>query len=244
MMKRAIAWFVLMALAVTSVACDVGSVSIGQVKTGPTVTDEIDVPVPDGATISDVEISMGGGNLSIDTGDIDSLISGTVSYNVEEIRPSVQTSGSRVVIEQGDLEGKVIPIGNWSDVENRWDLTLGRAPMQLTVNAGAAEAKLVNLAGLSASEVALRGGAGDFTLDLGGELQQDMSVEIDAGAAKITIIVPEGTAAELAFEGALTNIDASGAWQKSGNKYLLSGDGPRITFFVRMGLGSLNLQND
>lgn len=243
-MKRALVGFILMALAVTSVACDVGSVSVGQVKTGPTVTEDIDVPVPDGATTSDVEISMGGGKLSVDTGDIDGLVSGTVSFNVEEIRPSVQTSGSRVVIEQGDLEGKRIPIGNWSDVENRWDLTLGRAPMKLTVNAGAAEAKLANLANLSASDVALRGGAGDFTLDFGGELQQDMHVEIDAGAAKITVIVPVGTAAELAFEGALTNIDVGGAWQKSGNKYLLAGDGPRIAFVVRMGVGELDLRTE
>ncbi|MFN2219264.1 MAG: toast rack family protein [Anaerolineae bacterium] len=243
-MKRAIAWFILMTLAVTTVACDVGSVRFGQVKTGPTVTDQIDVPVPDGATISEVEISMGAGNLSIDTGDIGGLVRGTVAYNVEELRPSVQTSGSRVVIEQGDLEGTRIPLGNWSDVENHWDLMLGSAPMELTVNAGAAEAKLANLAGLSASAIAFRGGAGDFSLGFGGELQQDMRVEIDAGAAKVTIIVPEGTAAELTFEGALTNIDAGGAWQKSGSKYLLAGDGPRITFHVQMGLGELDLRND
>jgi hypothetical protein len=71
-----------------------------------------------------------------------------------------------------------------------------------------------------------------------------MHVEIDAGAAKITVIVPLGTAAELAFEGALTNIDAGGAWQKSGSKYLLAGDGPRITFVVRMGVGELDLRNE
>ena len=242
-MKRVIVSLVLVVLTLASTACNIGSVTLGEIKTGPTVTEEISVPVPDGATASDVEISMGGGDLSIDVGDLDGLVEGTVEYNVEEVKPVVQTSGNRVVIEQGDIEGKRIPLGNWSDVENRWDLTLGKAPMVLAVNAGAAEAELTRLADLRASDITMRGGAGDFGLDFGGDLKQDMRVVIDAGAAKVTIVVPEGTAAELTFEGAFTDIDAGGAWQKSGGRYVLEGAGPRITFTVRMGVGSLELRN-
>jgi len=230
-------------LALTGTSCDIGSVTLGEIKTGPTVTEEINVPVPDGGTTGEVEISMGGGDLSITVGDLDGLVEGTVTYNVEEIKPTVQTSGSRVVIEQGDLEGKRIPLGNWSDVENRWELTLGKAPIVLTVNAGAAQAVLTNLADLSAREMTLRGGAGDFRLDFGGDLGQDMRVAIDAGAAQVTIVVPEGTAAELTFKGAITDIDAGGAWQKSGSRYVLEGEGPRITFTIRMGVGNLDLRN-
>lgn len=242
-MKKTVACIALVVLALASTSCDIGSVTLGKVETGPTVTDEIKVPVPDGAATSEVEISMGGGDLSITVGDIDGLVEGTISYNVEDIEPVVQTSGSRVLIEQGDLEGKRIPLGNWSDVVNRWDLTLGETPLKLTVNAGAAEADLTGLADLRASDVAFRGGAGDFRLDFGGDLMQDMRVAIDAGAAKITIAVPEGTPAELTFEGALTDIDAGGAWQMSGGKYIIQGEGPRITFTVRMGVGNLNLRN-
>lgn len=242
-MRKVVSCIALAVLALTSTSCDIGSVTLGEIETGPTVTEEISVPVPDGATTSEVEISMGGGELSIDVGDVDGLVRGTVRYNAEDLKPSVQTSGSRVVIEQGDIEGTRIPLGGWSDVENRWDLTLGKAPMVLTVNAGAAEAELTNLADLSASEVTLRGGAGDFRLDFGGDLGQDMQVSIDAGAAQVTIAVPEGTAAELTFQGAITDIDAGGAWQKSGSRYLLEGEGPRITFTVRMGVGNLDLRN-
>ena len=242
-MKKTVACIALVVLALTGTSCDIGSVTLGEIKTGPTVTEEINVPVPDGGTTGDVEISMGGGELSITVKDLDGLVEGTVAYNVEEIKPIVQTSGNRVLIEQGDLEGKRIPLGNWSDVENRWDLTLGKAPMQLRVNAGAAQADLTSLADLSASDIALRGGAGDFRLDFGGDLRQDMRVAIDAGAAQVTIVVPEGTAAELTFEGALTDIDAGGAWKKSGDRYVLEGEGPRITFTVRMGVGNLDLRN-
>ena len=242
-MKKVMTCLVLVVLVLGNTSCDIGSVTVGDIKTGPTITEEINVPVPDGAATSEVEISMGAGDLSVDVGVIDELVRGKVAYNVEEIKPTIQISGNQVLIEQGDIEAKRIPLGNWSDVENHWALTLGKAPMVLTVNAGAAQAELTSLADLSASDITIRGGAGDFRLDFGGDLKQDMRVAIDAGAAKVTIVVPEGTAADLAFEGALTDIDAGGAWEKSGDRYVLEGEGPRITFTVRMGVGSLDLRN-
>ena len=242
-MKKAVGCIALVVLALVSTSCDIGSVTLGEIETGPTVAEEIKVPVPDGATTSEVEISMGGGDLSITVEDLDGLVGGTISYNVEDIKPVVQTSGNKVIIEQGDLEGKRIPLGDWSDVENRWDLVLGKTPMALTVNAGAAKAELTSLADLSASDLTLRGGAGDFRLDFGGDLAQDMRVSIDAGAAQVTIVVPEGTPARLTFQGAITDIDAGGTWQKSGGDYVLDGEGPRITFTVRMGVGNLDLRN-
>ena len=242
-MKKTVACIAFVVLVLASTSCDIGSVTLREVETGPTVADEIKIPVPDGATTSEVEVSMGGGDLSITVEDIDGLVEGTISYNVAEIEPVIKTSGERVVIEQGDLEAKRIPLGNWSDVVNRWDLALGKAPLKLTVNAGAAKADLTGLAGLRASDVIVRGGAGDFRLDFGGELLQDMRVAIDAGAAHVTIAVPEGTPAELTFEGALTDIDAGGAWQKSGGKYIVRGEGSRIIITVRMGVGDLDLRD-
>lgn len=242
-MKEAVLIMMLAVLCAVVASCDVGPVTLTEVKTGPTVTEEISVPVPEGGSASEVEISMGGGVLSIGVGDVDGLVAGTVAYNVPELMPSVQSSGARVTVQQGDIEGKQLPIGNWVGVENRWDLTLGKAPMALTVNAGATRAELTGLAGLAASQVTVRGGAGDFTLDFGGDLKQDMQVAVDAGAAQVTIVVPEGTAAELAFEGALADIYTEGAWKKSGSRYVLEGEGPRITFLIRMGVGDLNLRN-
>jgi hypothetical protein len=242
-MKKTVVLAALVVLALASTSCDIGPVTLTEIETGPTVTEEISVPVPEGGGVGEVEISMGGGVLSIGVGDVDGLVAGTVAYNVPELRPSVQSSGTRVTIQQGDIEGKQLPVGNWAGVENRWDLTLGRAPMALTVNAGAAQARLTGLAGLTTSQITVRGGAGDFALDFGGDLKQDMRVAVDAGAAQVTLIVPEGTAAELTFEGALADIDAEGAWKKSGSRYVLEGEGPRITFLIRMGVGDLNLRN-
>jgi len=241
---RTIAFLVLLGtlvLAVTS--CDVGSVTIGKIETGPTVTEKISVPVPEEG-IPQVVIGMGGGELDLTVGDTGKLVQGTVDYNVEEIKPNVLIEGERIRIEQGDLEGKNIPIGNWKDVENRWDLTLGTAPLELTVNAGAAKARLTHLADLGAAKIRLVGGAGDFSLEFTGSLRQDMEVTVEAGAARIALVVPEGTAAQLTFEGALTDIDTDGDWVKSGSQqYRLDGEGPRITFVVKMGVGKLDLRN-
>jgi hypothetical protein len=242
-MRNKATLLLLAGLALLLAGCDFGGVVIGEIVTGPTATEEINVPVPSGDGPTEVVIGMGGGELDLGVGKTDSLVKGTVDYNVEEIRPSVLVEGGRVRIEQGDIEGKRIPIGNWQDVVNKWNLTLGTAPMELTVNAGAARARLAGLADLNASEITFNGGAGDFVLDFSGSLRQDMEVTVSAGAAQIDIAVPSGTAAELTFEGALTDIDRHGDWEKSGNKYVHKGTGPKITFLIKMGVGRLDLLN-
>ena len=232
----------LVALAFVVGACGVRNVTIGEIETGPAVTEEIDVPGPAGGGTARVEIGMGGGDLSITTGSVDGMIKGTVAYNMQDLKPSVQIQGNQVRIEQGDIEGRRIPIGNWKDVENHWDLTLGTAPLTLSVNAGAARAELTGLADLNAAEIHFAGGAGDLTLEFSGSLRQDMRVSVDAGAAQVTLIVPRGTAAEATFKSALTDIDTQGDWEKSGNQYVLAGEGPKITFVIQMGVGRLEMR--
>jgi hypothetical protein len=241
MSKRAIV-LILMALALVTMACGIGGLSFTNVRTGPTVSKEISVNAPEEGTAT-LEINMGAGELSIQTGETSKLVEGVIEYNVDEIEPYVEEVGNRVTLEQGDLEGKRIPIGDWDNVVNRWDLTLGTAPMELTVNAGAAEAVLSGLADLNASRMSFNGGAGDFTLDYAGSLDSDMRVEINVGASDLTIVVPEGTAAEVSFRGALTDIDALGDWERAGGGYRLAGSGPVLRFDIRMGVGHLELRN-
>lgn len=233
----------LASLALVLAACSFGGVVIGNIVTGPTVTQEIDVPVPAGGGTTQVEIGMGGGQLNLTTGNIAGLVQGTVAYNVAEIKPSVLIQSDGVRIEQGDLQGKRIPIGNWSKVVNRWNLTLGTAPMTLTVNTGVAEANLSHLADLNASAIAVHGGAARITLEFSGTLRQNMQVMIDAGAAEIAVVVPQGTSAKLTLDGALTNVRPSGAWTRTRNLYSQPGEGPTITLVIKMGVGQLDLRN-
>jgi hypothetical protein len=56
------------------------------------------------------------------------------------------------------------------------------------------------------------------------------------------IIVPEGVSAKLIFKGGLANVSVSGAWEKSGDEYKLTGSGPQLLITVDLGAGNLELR--
>jgi hypothetical protein len=58
----------------------------------------------------------------------------------------------------------------------------------------------------------------------------------------VVIIVPEGTAATVKFEGGLANVERSGDWRLSGDTYSLQGEGPELNITVELGAGNLELR--
>ena len=112
----------------------------------------------------------------------------------------------------------------------------------LRYETGASKVELTGLANANFGSMNFRGGAGDYTLDFSGELQQDASVDVDAGVSSMTIIVPEDTNVTLFVAGGLTDVNRSGAWDRQNDEYSLSGSGPSLTINVSMGAGSLNLR--
>lgn len=116
---------------------------------------------------------------------------------------------------------------------------------QLSFGGGASNGVLRGLANARAQEVQFAGGVGSYTLEFGGQLQNDIDVTVEGGLGTVTIIVPEQTAAELTItEGQLANVSHRGGWEKVGDRYLVSGPGPRITFAVSMGPGSVDLRTE
>jgi hypothetical protein len=113
----------------------------------------------------------------------------------------------------------------------------------LVYETGASSSKLLNLANANFEKMNFKGGVGSYTLDFSGELLRDTVVEVDAGLSNLVIAVPRGVPAQLTIEGSLTNINTSGDWQRSGEIYVLSGDGPKITFKIKLGAGNLELIN-
>jgi hypothetical protein len=86
-----------------------------------------------------------------------------------------------------------------------------------------------------------KGGAGEYELDFSGDLQRDATVSVDAGLSSIQIIVPEGMAARVIVDRGLANVDIDSGWEKSGDDYSTSGDGPMLTINVNIGAGNLEL---
>lgn len=103
---------------------------------------------------------------------------------------------------------------------------------------GASNVTVFNLANANASTISFEGGAGNYTLDFGGELQRDASVTIRAGVSNITLVIPEGIAAQIRVNGGLSNITASG-WEQNGDTYTRAGEGPKLVILVDIGAGNL-----
>ena len=123
------------------------------INVGPTQELTIDEP-PGSAAVTDVDLSMGAGKLSLSAG-ASGLISGTVRYNVEPWKPTVTRSDDSVVVKQGSQKG-ISGLG--SDIVNDWTLKLGKSPMRLIVTAGAYEGTYT-LGGLTLQGLSIKDGA-------------------------------------------------------------------------------------
>jgi hypothetical protein len=106
---------------------------------------------------------------------------------------------------------------------------------------GASSVFMKGLSYANFSNMQFEGGAGSYTLDFTGKLQQDADVSISTGVSDITIIIPEGTPSRITVTGGLSDVSPSGTWTVDGKTYETSGNGPSITIDVKMGIGSLKL---
>jgi hypothetical protein len=113
----------------------------------------------------------------------------------------------------------------------------------LRYETGASTVDMMNLANANFASMVFRSGAGSYTLDFGGTLRREAQVDIESGLSTLTIIVPEGTAAEAEISGSLSSVVPHGAWTSQGStRYRLAGEGPRLLIDVTMGAGTVNLE--
>lgn len=255
--------------------------SMPAVELGPTLTQNIDVPVPDSSDTPNLSLKVSGGQFSLAPGAKKGLIEGTVTYDAPQLEPQIETNGRNIrIYPKEDIGLDALA----EEFENTWDVKLGSAPMELTINAGGADTEielgglsvvdlaifhggdnfhlsfsepnqiemkklkfiggasitttLTRLANARAENISFAVGAGDFTLDFSGELQNDVDVDVTSGLSTITIIVPEGVAAHVSSSWTMPNVEMIGSWQKSDDTtYILPGEGHKITIKVD-GLGA------
>ncbi|MEW5959152.1 MAG: protein kinase [Chloroflexota bacterium] len=160
---------------------------------------------------------------------------------------TVEVGGAQSEIELGGLAIQDLDV---SQGGANFELSFAR-PNQiemgtLSFSGGASNAVLSGLANARAGNIEFKGGVGNYTLDFSGELQNDIDVSIEAGLGTITVIVPEGRAAELLVsEGQLTSINPGEAWEKINDAYVLAGTGHKIRFSAKIGgPGSINLRTE
>lgn len=154
-------FFLLAIMAIVSLACGI-SVPV-QVKTGPTVTDQISVPLTSGNDLPyAVTLSFGAGNFTLTPGASNAVVSGTATYNVTDFKPKITINQAVVSVEQGNLKLGGIP--NFQNkIKNDWSLQLGDVPMRLSVSAGAYTGRY-ELGGLPLQSLSISDGAADVNL--------------------------------------------------------------------------------
>ncbi len=108
--------------------------------------------------------------------------------------------------------------------------------------------KRINLSGLAYARVKninfTSHLANETTFDFSGDLQNDIKVYIyGEDPVAITIIIPEGTNAEVFIKQESETLDIPESWQKKGQSYLIAGDGPLIFIEIDTPIESLKLRN-
>jgi hypothetical protein len=149
-------------------------------------TTKIEIPAPDSEQVTEVKLEFGAGELNIDPGDSDYLVSGTATYNVEEFEPEITATEGRVKISQQVDDINLIPVLG-DDLENRWDLALGSFPMELDIAAGGYQGEF-NLGGIPLRELRIAEGAAktDVSFSEPNPVEMD-TLRYDTGASQATL---------------------------------------------------------
>jgi len=111
----------------------------------------------------------------------------------------------------------------------------------LRYETGASDVTLRGLANANFSTLIFSGGAGKYELDFSGELQNDGTVNIEAGAGDVQLIIPKDVNVKMTVEGALVNVNLSSNWSQDGKKYTQTAEGPTLTIIVKMAAGNLTI---
>ena len=168
-------------LTLVSMACGFSVDLPPRVETGPDVTDEISVANPK-SDKTRLSLNFGAGELKLSTG-AEGLVEGTALYNVKELKPEITKNGSNIEIKQGNMEG----IPPFDNLKNKWDLQLGKTPMDLEIDAGAYDGSM-ELGGLALNNLIVKDGAAHVNLSFSEPNLVDMSnLAYSTGASEVTL---------------------------------------------------------
>ncbi len=198
-------------LALASLACGFSVDLPERVKAGPEVEESITVANPE-SDETRLAISFGAGELTLSPG-AQSLVEGTAIYNVKGLKPEISKNGDSIEIKQGDLKG-LPPL---EDMKNEWNLKLGDAPMDLTIQAGAYEGNF-ELGGLALKNLTVRDGASNVDLSFSEPNQTEMSMlRYETGASNVKLTgLANANFSTLTFSAGAGNytLDFSGELQR------------------------------
>jgi uncharacterized protein DUF2154 len=198
------------------------------------------------------EIVKNGSSIEIKQGDFKSLPPFKDMKNEWDLKLGNQPMD--LVIAAGAYDG-TLELGGLSlksldvkDGASNVDLSFSEPnPVEMSIlrySTGASDVKLSGLANANFSTLTFSGGAGNYTLDFSGELQQNAVITVDSGFGNLSLIIPDNVSAKVTVEGAAVNINHGSSWSQNGKEYAQQGDGPTLTIVVNMAAGNLLIGND
>jgi hypothetical protein len=175
-------------LALVSMACGFNiKAPITQVKIGTLQGVEIQIPLPEeSSTGVELNLEFLAGEIKLAPGADEYLASGTAAFNVPDLEPKIEGSGSSFTLRSGDMEIEGIPSfeGDW---KNEWDLQLASIPLSLNIQAGAYDGNF-ELGGLSLQKLAISEGGSNLTAAFSEPNQVEMSsFTFSTGGSNVTL---------------------------------------------------------
>lgn len=194
------------------------------------------------ADMARIDLDMGAGEFRVQGG-AEELFEGIFTYNVEKWKPKVEYrifgKKGHLTVSQGSTKG--IPAGHG---KNHWDIYLNEdVPIELVIDFGAGEGKL-DLRGMDLILVEINMGVGDLTVDLSGDHEKNLDVEIDGGVGSATVYLPRDIGVRVSVDKGIGSVDARN-FKKQGSFYSNSAYGKTdITINVEIdaGIGSIDLR--
>jgi hypothetical protein len=212
----------ILVLALASLACGFSLDLPERQSAGPDIEESITIADPN-SDETRLTISFGAGKLTLSPG-TENLVEGTAIYNVEDLKPTIEKSGSNIEISQGDFR-RLPPL---NDMKNEWDLKLGDTPLDLTVQAGAYDGTL-ELGGLALKSLTVRDGASNVELSFDEPNQTEMSIlRYETGASDVKLTgLANANFSTLTFSGGAGNytLDFNGELQRDAVVTVSSGLG-------------------
>jgi hypothetical protein len=228
------------------------SFGAGKLKLSPGAKNLVDGTVVYNVKDLKPEVIESGGNIEIKQGNLTSLPPVKDFKNEWDLQ--LGAASMDLVLAAGAYDG-TIELGGLSlksldvkDGASHVELSFSKPnPVEMSIlqyTTGASDVKLIGLANANFSTMTFSGGAGNFTLDFGGDLQRDAVITVDSGLGNVSLIVPKEVNARASVEGAAVNINHGASWSQTGKEYVQEGSGPTLTFIVKMAAGNLLISDN
>lgn len=205
----------LVMLSLLSLACGITlTLPDDAIEIGETRTDTILINTSDPNATAEVKLEFGAGTLIIQPGAAEGLISGTATYNVDDLGPETTISGNSVTLKQSPYEFKLGGLPNVGDVENTWELNFSAQPVDLQIRAGAFDGQF-EFGGMAVEKLDVFSGASGVKLNFGSPNLTGMSeFKFTTGASSASLTgLGNGNFSLMKFEGGAGDytLDFSGA---------------------------------